>query len=231
MRRDILACDLCTEIDTGLAPAQVAAAGSPTRIVRRSSASVLLPTLGQLARGHMLLLPIEHLTGLAYGSNDRTATLFEECQEARDYVSQQFGVPVMFEHGARTGTAAGGCGVLHAHMHLVPIPKGSTLIGAPRLDGVQWTETRSEDWCIAARRLSARTGSYLFFQDQASNTFVAPVETLASQSMRRYVGEEIGNSAWDWRASPRPEDVSEVARDIARRTPLSDRMSHKAHAL
>src|SRR5258708_7399175 len=115
-------CDFCDEFDGGVENAfdRIYRRDPKSRVLFRSDEFVVVPSLGQIAEGHLLLLPIMHWTALG----DLPESLFEEFTELSKSVTSiirdEYGSCVSFEHGVRPGST-GGCGVYHAHQHVVPL--------------------------------------------------------------------------------------------------------------
>src|SRR6267154_4346010 len=110
-------CDLCDEFSGGAKNSfdRIYGQNPLTRVLFRSEEFIVVPTLGQIAEGHLLLLPINHWTAIG----DLSESLLQEFAELLSAVTarlrEEYGPCVTFEHGVRSGTT-GGCGISHAHM-------------------------------------------------------------------------------------------------------------------
>jgi len=141
-----VACDLCDELAGRGAPEQVRAAGG-RQIHWISRSFAMLPSLGPVSSIHLLLVPRTHQTlALANGGVDDVAPVIARW---RAYHRNS----VVFEHG----NAASGCGVHHAHVHLVTLglPASAHQL-FPDLDLAKHTalktiadEQQETFWCIA----------------------------------------------------------------------------------
>lgn len=190
-------CEFCEEF-AGKAPRLEKLYGSmlPTRIIARTDRFVALPTLGQLFTGSVLILPLAHVETCALLSSDERRELDEFAADVALRV-RKFGEPIMFEHGAlrRTG---GGCGIYHAHLHIVPVPKITAA-----------TALFPEHQCRATNLLDAlhelqgtdeylliNAGDQTLFSDLGGQTGKYP-----SQFFRRRIAEHFHlELPWDWRA-------------------------------
>jgi diadenosine tetraphosphate (Ap4A) HIT family hydrolase len=167
--------------------------GISDRELRRGEIFRVLPTLGQLTEGHLLILPSRHVTSLANLASDESNELEGICTLVRTTLQQVYGQVLFFEHGIR-GKGAGGCGIDHAHMHAVPVNSGGLLdILIRHLDGSAIRNLSQINEAIKPE------SSYLFFEDSSANRHVFQVKDLPSQYMRKLVGESIGKLDWDWR--------------------------------
>src|SRR4051794_34083134 len=93
-----------------------------SRIVEESASFVALPTLGQLFPGSMLILPRVHIEPLAAVPEGEWLELEELISRVERPLADR-GEPMLFQHGS-TARAAGGCGIHHARVHVVPVPTG-----------------------------------------------------------------------------------------------------------
>src|SRR5687768_2245990 len=115
-------CDFCREIEGGRETTfrQIYQQVTPSRIVLRSENFVVLPTIGQLFVGSVLILPRRHRETFATLGEAERRELPALLNRVLSGVAR-FGEPIIFEHGAVSQTG-GGCGVYHAHLHVVPLP-------------------------------------------------------------------------------------------------------------
>jgi len=171
-----------------------------SRLLLRSADFAILPTLGQITEGYLLLAPIEHFTCFGDLSNillERSASLSASITAS---LTAEYGSCILFEHGTRSSDA-GGCGISHAHLHAVPIPVD--------LDPVESLRTRFPHRQLTDFReiMSSSKGlpGYLFYQDSLSRPFLFEVGSLPSQFMRKILAEALGTEDWDWRIAQREQ--------------------------
>src|ERR1035441_9508049 len=96
------------------------AGAAKARIISKQGGMLVLPTLGQLFSGSLLIMPQPHFETTA----DLPKRELDACLHLVSAFTARlypFGKPVVFEHGARAGTGRA-CGIYHAHVHLVPLP-------------------------------------------------------------------------------------------------------------
>jgi len=167
---------------------------------------VVIPSIGQLNEGHLLILPATHK--LSLGQLDGAERLeFEALKDrVRFVVTSLYSDPICFEHGCIT--EGGGCGVYHAHLHVVPV--------AAELPGVRKRLAREfhEHPVVSCDLLATRIAAgrpYLFFETRAGQGYMYEVDALPSQFMRRLVSEELGHSQWDWTGAGFEESLVRVA--------------------
>src|SRR5437879_2069103 len=102
-----VSCCFCEELD-GLGPVDISA--SPLRRPLWTTRHLeLLPSLGPLAPGHMLLLPKAHYLSFGQIPASLDQEVVKALQSGRDYLASRFGTPLCFEHGSAADLSGGGC--------------------------------------------------------------------------------------------------------------------------
>ncbi len=200
----IRSCDFCMEFGNS---AQ-ASAGASKRPAWMSKSLVVAPTVGPLRQGHMLLLPIEHVTSLGRVTVPTARELLTVIDEVKSLLKERFGSIISFEHGTTGEERAGGCGIDHAHVHFLPLP--TEIEGLPPVPGAAWAALGG-NWLEDLQRLSAEGQPYVYFETQSRGRYVTTATSLPSQFMRRWVAEQIGLTTWDWRESTPASDYADAA--------------------
>jgi len=110
----------------------------------------------------------------------------------------QFGTTICWEHGIGFGRS-GGCGVTHAHMHVLPLPIDSIL----KLNNILKERLVVANPIIGLKAISMVAGledSYLYWELSAQQeSYIELSENISSQLMRRIIAEIHGMVQWDWR--------------------------------
>lgn len=167
----------------------------------------VLPTLGQIAEGHVLIVPVRHICALADLTAEQIEQLEGLCQQVKSILRRVYGACVFFEHGIRK-EGSGGCGIDHAHMHAAPVMADGVL----DILSQQFQGNRIGPISEITRSVS-HDSSYLFFEDASGERYVFPVKNLPSQYMRKMVAASIGKDDWDWRqCGHEPNLISTIRR-------------------
>ncbi|HEV2697141.1 MAG TPA: hypothetical protein VGU90_04045 [Terriglobales bacterium] len=186
-------CDFCDEFSGGTANAYTARFGTSSRRLLHFGALRVLPSLGQLTEGHLLVVPVPHYCAVADLPDELLIRLEELKGHIRTTLKSTYGECVFFEHGIR-GTQSGGCGISHAHLHAVPAKADRVLEHLrDKFQGSAIQKLREVTTKIP------RESPYLFFENSIHEQYVFPVKNVPSQFLRQLVGKEIGNYQWDWR--------------------------------
>ena len=202
-------CDFCDELSGGQRNAYANRYGprAPNRELFSDRVFRILPTLGQLTEGHLLVVPSRHLTSMGDLTPYELSQLEAICDSVRCVLLEAYGQALFFEHGIR-GAGSGGCGIEHAHLHAVPVAG----------DGVLDILAREFGGCAIHGLANIKDAvkeesSYLFLEDSSATRYVFPVTELPSQYMRRLVANSIGKSDWDWRkCGQEPELIATLER-------------------
>lgn len=167
-----------------------------SRIISDSPNFVALPTIGQLFEGSLLIIPKKHLQTFAELSHD----LMIEAENFIDYLARKlnsYGFVFLFEHGTHENSG-GGCGIYHAHVHLIPIPS--------RVKYEEFIErTGYEAHClVSAWQKVGKASEYLLIKDTYGRIKVCQNKELSysfpSQFLRRKVAERFNLTVpWNWR--------------------------------
>lgn len=169
-----------------------------------------LASVGALVPGWVLICPKAHIPNLS--------TLYRDPQlvalrlKIADVLRRRLQLPVrMFEHGPSCAGSATGCGVNHAHLHLVPLTQ-PLVLGISRLDErLVWHTTRA-----STVRKEVGSHEYLFYSDDAHDAdplgAVAVLEAPVSQYFRKVIAKQICRAnEFDYRTHPNLHNVSATA--------------------
>jgi diadenosine tetraphosphate (Ap4A) HIT family hydrolase len=172
-----------------------------SRVLAETRRFVVVPSIGPLAAGHVLVVPRRHALGilrLPQAALAECDELVAEC--VRRTRSLYPGPVVLFEHGsADRGNGASGACVEHAHLHLLPGP--IELVSRVRARMPRWPEVRQ-----FAEAAGAGGRAYLLV-GSANPTTAFSVHynpaAVPSQYFRQHYAILTGAAdSWDWRKAP-----------------------------
>ena len=116
-------CEFCDEFEGGSANSFAAhyAHELESRTILEQDDFRLVPSLGQIVPGYLLLVPNHHYRAFA----DMSLEELKAAEALKTSLTVQmrplYGNLLFFEHGVRASDS-GGCGISHAHLHSVPFP-------------------------------------------------------------------------------------------------------------
>lgn len=158
---------------------------------------VVLPTLGSLVPGWLLVIPRRAMPNLSY-LTDIERDALEDLTCALSDQARAFAATIFyFEHGGLAGSSVS-CGVDQAHLHIVPLP--FDLIDAAKMRrDVRWQETSSTQ--LSAVEL--RESEYLLVGSEDRPTLLGRPLQPTSQWFRRLIASQLGRPGeWDYRQYP-----------------------------
>lgn len=186
------------------------------RILWRDSHFVILPTLGQLFEGSLLLLPNSHAERFNDLSNfqQKSATKVIRRALSMSTLPSSDGDQhhLIFEHGARACDGRG-CGIYHAHIHIVPLPRPVSLIDLTGLRDIQRCDSLFDAWAycsdwseyliVGLNTVEASGASRQNFVAARGN---GSSPLVPSQHMRQRIVEYFELPyEWDWRSYTQQE--------------------------
>jgi diadenosine tetraphosphate (Ap4A) HIT family hydrolase len=207
-----MSCEFCDEFAGGLTNSFYARyQGCPrTRFLLSTDNFHVFPSIGQLVKGYLLVAPKKHYNAFDEMPTQLAGELAAVCELVRSIVSQNYGPCISFEHGAR-GPANGGCGIYHAHLHVVPLPGIPDPIAKLK---ERFPHKRLDALCNISYG-SNRNSPYLFCEDFNSNRYRFSIGNLQSQYMRRLLAKAIGTKDWNWRSAGREERLLATIRRLS----------------
>lgn len=139
-------------------------------------------------------MPRHHAVNLASLGSDGVERLWRFVASFRERWEEVFGRVVAFEHGPATAGRPAGCGVDHAHLHLVPC--GHLDAAERTLDTLHWSPVSDLSLLAAATDDCA---DYLYLRTATQQlAFVSP--NIPSQALRQVIAAELGDAtAFNWR--------------------------------
>lgn len=175
---------------------------SISRAVLQHNGFVAIPTIGQLFEASMLVLPDEHIERMADLDEDQIRECLTFVEGVVERVSS-YGSPIVCEHGARAATG-GGCGIFHAHFHVIPTPSKEPSLRIEHLMPMGADPVRASSIGDALDRLK-ETDEYLLVRD--ADYRIAFIEvtpeikpSVPSQFFRQSLVARYGlANPWDWR--------------------------------
>jgi diadenosine tetraphosphate (Ap4A) HIT family hydrolase len=166
-----------------------------------SESFVALPTVGALVEGWLLVVP--KTPSLCFA--DLQTSAFSELEsflaDIVPIIESSYGPISMFEHGPAATASPIGCGVDHAHLHLVPA-KGDLQAGAEQIaPNVRWSRVAS---LKTVRDQSSTRGGYWFLQQPYGsgrcNLGVCSDGEPPSQLFRKVIAASLGcPEEFDWK--------------------------------
>lgn len=200
-------CCICTSI------ASVASRDFWNQPLHETSNFSVVPSLGSLIEGWVLIVPKRHVICMG----ELPDQLWDEMTDLKTTIAaaliERYGEVCAFEHGPHGPNREVGCGVDHAHLHLVPISTKIDLAKAAESflpAGTAWSAATMND-CRAA---FSQRKDYLYVEQQAAGR-IATGTALGGQIFRKAIAAQLGiPGEFNWREYPRLGIVRETVEKL-----------------
>ena len=187
--------------------------GSWNKPLFESANFAVLPSLGSLVEGWVLIVPKKHFicTGAL------PINLVREMNSLKADVCARlgflYGELCAFEHGPSVAARSVGCGVDHAHLHIVPLRVDLVSAAAPFLpEGISWLPVDSGSCRVAFEK----GHDYLYVEQPiGSSGLIATHPNFGSQVFRKAIASSLGiPEHFSWREHPQIQIVERTIRTL-----------------
>jgi|SRR5947208_1654227 len=167
--------------------------------------ALLVPSLGALVPGYLLLVPETHVFSCRQIKPQLKAALARMARITTKRLSSLYGPVTMFEHGACREELSGSSCISHAHLHVVPGTYGLTdYLG----EGRTYFES-FEDFLN-----DPGNSPYLMCKDPGGSV-VSAADAGLGQYFRRIIAQELLIAdEWDYALFPRLNHISSTYEDL-----------------
>lgn len=170
--------------------------GIESRIVYETEHFAVVPTLGALVEGYLLVISKAHYESVRQIPEELFPEFDETVYKVKSVIRSVYQKNVVcFEHGAAScSDKFGGC-IDHAHLHVVPC--GETLSAAIQELGMELHPISSLDALLDA---VDKKQPYLYWEDSDESKYVIRDGFIPSQFFRKIVADYYSIAEqWDWR--------------------------------
>ena len=157
---------------------------------------VFMHDIHPIIPGHCLLMSKAHFRAFALVPLAYDLEFKRMLQMSIAFIREQFGTPIIFEHGSMSDEPGSGVCINHAHLHLIPTKADLT-------DEIQHysaspLKNQKTDILPALRDVKDH---YLFYQNTDGHSFVIrePKLPIPQQFIRRVIANQHPSRAWDWK--------------------------------
>lgn len=168
---------------------------------------VVVPTVGAMVEGWVLIISKRHVPAMGALKLEELRELGELVRRTRQLIGSAYGSAATFEHGAICEGTAFGCGIDHAHFHVVPVNSHLIpLVEEALEESPNWrTIEKVEDLSI----VHSMGIPYLYVWENGSNQgHVAGLSNIPSQFMRRVIANDLSiPSLYDYRVHKFTDNV------------------------
>jgi len=180
---------------------------------------VVLPSLGSLVEGWLLIVPRNHYVSMGA----LPAHLANEMEQVKidvtTAIGPRYGKLCAFEHGPSRAGHKIGCGVDHAHLHIVPINFDLALAATPLMPpGATWVSATLDSCRIAFNRGQ----DYLYLEQPIGHGRIATNGDFGSQVFRKAIAAQVGKpEQFSWQDYPQKEAVARTIHALSNDVEIS----------
>ncbi|MCX7049898.1 MAG: hypothetical protein NTX50_31000 [Candidatus Sumerlaeota bacterium] len=190
-------CRLCNALQDSL---ESQAPNTCNIALYKSSSFILLPAIGPLVKGHVMLVSRQHFASLrAMPSDciveyDKIINLLSNLREIGSNILEA-------EHGPNEECTGGAC-VAHTHINLFP--------GLGEYGNLLTDEYDIIGDCSNLLQIKQVTEPYIYARGSDKKIFLYNSENAPPQAIRRAICSKIGNPDWNWVIAPQKQLISET---------------------
>ena len=160
---------------------------------------VVLPALGPLMPGHVLVISRKHFLSLASMGIEAISEYFDISETlSNKFLTNDF---IEIEHGS-IETECAGASVIHAHVHWIPGLGNFYTMLEGCLKPLQKVATLTD--------LVGSNLPYIYLRGGEKPPRFYEAYSLEMQFMRRRICELLGRGDWNWRKYPHPDWVQKT---------------------
>jgi ATP adenylyltransferase len=164
-----------------------------------------VPSLGGFIEGWLLVVSREHHLNLRQVPSVHRNELAQITNQAAARLRALYGPVTMFEHGPSALEMSAGCGIDHAHLHLVPWAK-SLRADVEAETGHRLTLAPVDSLFTGVK--TATGDSYIFLEEANGDRYLGFSSQIQSQLVRRVLARSVGRGLlFDWQEDPALESV------------------------
>lgn len=190
------------------------------RILFESNHFISVPSLGQLVPGWLLIAPKERYLCIGAIPTSMFEELIAFIDRVTSFVKLAYGPITIFEHGPVQAKTSIGCGVDHAHVHIVPIKSNWSLLqeAKRRVPQICWESALS---IKKTKKYYSINKPYLYLYESASNIqVIGNNSSIPSQLFRKIIAHYIDRPReYDWKEYP---ELKNIQATIERLNPLAN---------
>ena len=182
--------------------------GYKSRILLETDNWYVIPTMGSLTVGYVLLVTKQHFLSLANLNSEMYFEMLDLKRAVEEILFKRLGMRcIAFEHGTVNTFNKGANSVDHVHIHILPFTHP---IWPNIISDIPETDFESVDSYekLYARWQNDLPNSYLLFQDLNQRIYyISDASKMPSQLFRKCLAPHLGAAHWDWRSEAYSDNI------------------------
>ncbi len=186
-------CDVLAERDDTPARTFISKAELPSEILASGPGIAVIADVAPLGPGHLLLITKRHILAMSHLAPPALAELTSMRALFAGRLQSLYSLPVLaFEHGLCGETPVAGCGIDHAHLHVVPTAVAVDPAFRRDFDVVTLERLAS------LGEVRQRADEYLLLIPPSGEILAAFPRIPASQYFRKKISQLTVRELWNW---------------------------------
>lgn len=183
--------------------------GYESRILLETDNWYVIPTMGSLTVGYVLLVTKQHFPSLANLNSEMYFEMLGLKSAVEEILFKRLGMRCLaFEHGTVNTFSKGANSVDHVHVHILPFTHPiwlNVISDIPKTD-FEIVDSYEE---LYARWHNDLPNSYLLFQDLNQRIYyISDASKMPSQLFRKCLAPHFGADCWDWRSESYSKNIT-----------------------
>jgi diadenosine tetraphosphate (Ap4A) HIT family hydrolase len=181
------------------------------RILLESESFIVIPSISPLGANHLLIFPRIHISSLAQINHSQNEELYRIVKKLFGKIYDENQSIILFEHGVAKGQT-GGCGVDHAHLHILPCDNDM-----PNEVLTKLSDKFSKPGKIKFDKINTigHSINYLLISDNLDSFFIYKNSNFESQTIRKIICEYMDIDIWDWKKLTNPSVFEKTIQEWA----------------
>lgn len=187
---------------------------SYNKVLFESDNFIVIPSLGSLLPGWLLIVPKEFSLNLSQLSSKELRELDDLALRCEVKLQDKFQSKVVrFEHGPAIRQSKVGCGVDYAHLHIVPVNFDLIEVLETGLSiHYNWIEIES----IRSLAKTTHQSDYLYYRNSTNQHYVTYQDSVPSQLFRRVIAHQLSApETFDWKSFPQVDTIQETIKNLS----------------
>lgn len=171
---------------------------------------LVFPAIGQIVEGYLLIAPKKHYLGMGSIPKELYVELELVVKKVRSVLTENYSVPLFFEHGPASQVQKGGCCIQHAHFHAVPVQMEIVEEISKHF------KCNSIDSFLELKTQFKKEKSYFFVEDNNKKRFLFQVPNVVpSQYIRQIIAAKLNKrDRWNWQLCPGLDELNKTFKKL-----------------
>ncbi|XOF32323.1 MAG: HIT domain-containing protein [Candidatus Electrothrix sp. YB6] len=171
------------------------------RIIKETKNFIVTPSLGSIVDGYIVIWPKKHILSMKNLVDEELYDLIRIVEYFNNIMKEKYGKQiVVFEHGQIEGCSEVGCGVNHAHIHMVALDDAKLFLN--KSESIYFTMKEYPSYKDFYQDNYCPETDYMLISSTSfeSTKVLSYGNSRVSQALRKILAECCGQSQnWNWR--------------------------------